>query len=57
MRQNNYNMISEWIPNVGTRRPRKRLAKAIQRVLSRIGEGTGTDTVQVPPLVYQMRRL
>jgi len=52
-----YNMISEWIPNIGTRRPRKQLAKAIQRVLSKIGEGVGTGTVQVPFLVYQMRCL
>ena len=50
-----YNMISEWTPNIGTRRARKNLAKAIQRVLSTIGEGAGT--VQVPFLVYQMRCL
>ena len=50
-----YNMISEWTSNIGTRRPRKHLAKAIQRVLSTIGEGTGT--VQVPFLGDQMRCL
>ena len=42
MGQNNVFMISEWILNVVTRRPRKRLDKAIQRVLRRIGEDADT---------------